>query len=127
MLGEGAGAFADALRAGLAARGVEATRVELRLRHAPGFATIDGALHAHPDATAEALAPLRGALAIGVGEAFAAAVRADLVIWITGGHAPASLPTALRPIAAAARLRLRRPDEAVARALAERWPPPDPA
>lgn len=125
VMGRGAEAFADAIASSLRALGVDAHVLRVELRRAAGASVSgghDAVIHAHPDALIEALAPLVAAhpVAIGVGPAFAAAVRAEHTIWIRGAESAASLGPTERALAAEATLILEEPRPGVARALAER-------
>lgn len=137
VFGIGAQAFARALADALATRGRAATVVSTQLTHARGFDLVesnDGAakgelqLYSDPSTLEEAMRHLfatdRG-LVIGVGEAFAVAVRAPLTVWISGGASVVSLPSSLRTTAREARLVLESPRLETARALAERVAPND--
>ncbi|HJL19044.1 MAG TPA: hypothetical protein RMH99_25500 [Sandaracinaceae bacterium LLY-WYZ-13_1] len=118
--GPGAEAFARALAADLPE---PARLVRVALRHAPGFeVTRDGdatVVHAHPDALVEAVSGLSPDDAtVGVGPAWAVAVRADLHVWIRAGRSLASLPAPLREPARRASLVLEEARLETARALA---------
>ena len=118
VFGPGDLAFARAV-----AKATPARLVIVELRHAAGHRAVGEQIHAHPDALLEALdlakpAPDSERLVIGVGPAFALAVRASPLIWITGGQHPISLPPALREIATRADLALERARPRLAEELA---------
>ncbi len=102
-----------------------AVLVRPELRHTPGHRRDGERIYAHPDALLPALSrarpdPTSGAIVIGVGPVFAIAVRADPVIWITGGQPPSSLHPALRDAARRADLALERARLPLAEELAKR-------
>ncbi len=124
VFGREARSFAGELARALTQLGADARLVRVELRNAEG-ASVTGerevTVHAHPDALRDALAGLpRGPITIGVGAAFAAAVRADLTVWIRGGES-ATLGPVERELTREAKLVLDAPRPGVAAQLAERF------
>ena len=129
VVGPGALSFARILGEGLAAAGRPPTLLWVQIRHVHGFDLVSGPfegelhLYAEPSALLEGL---RSSLAearapiVGVGEAFAIAVRVPLSVWIADGASVLSLPAPLRAFAREAQLVLESPRPDTARALAER-------
>ena len=103
VFGLGDKAFGDEL-----ARAAGAATIEVRLRRAPGYSLAGGRINCAPDALLAALRSHRpdAAIVVGIGPAFAVAVRSSLTVWLNDGAHPISLPSALRPIAQRAQLRL---------------------
>ena len=114
VFGPGDKAFGDEL-----ARAAGAGAIEVRLRRVAGFKFVDGRISCAPDALLEALRDNRpdAAIVVGVGPAFALAVRCALTVWITDGAHLLSLPSPLRPIAKHAQLQLEDARLAVAARL----------
>ena len=116
VFGLGEDVFAEAL---VAAR-ADASLVRVSLRHAPGFALRDDGLVAHPSALVDGLRELGppSPFVVGVGAAFAIAVRSNLTVWISAGQPRLALPPPLRAIAGAAGLVLEEARVALAAPLA---------
>lgn len=126
VFGEDARAFGERLAARLRELGRAVRVVRVELRHAEGATREDddqgAVLYAHPSALVGALAPFvaSDAITIGIGSAFAAAVRAELAIWIRGQGRGLSLGPVERALAGEARLTLEDARLGVADAVAER-------
>lgn len=116
VFGPGDRAFAEAIRGARP----EAALIEVTLRHAPGCERRGEVLVTHPDALLEALTAARpqAPLVLGVGAAFAVAVRADLAIWIADGLPLMALPPPVRGVARDAGLVLEEARLGVAERLA---------
>jgi hypothetical protein len=127
VLGRDAAAFAERLRDQLLGRGTPARVLRVELRHASGFdrhhGPLDTRIDTHPEALADAVADARAAssgVTIGVGTPFAAAVRAELVIFLRAGESLLTLPPLERMLAREAHLVLDEPRLETADALAAR-------
>ncbi|MCA9606041.1 MAG: hypothetical protein KC619_10630 [Myxococcales bacterium] len=116
VFGPGERAFAEAIRAARP----EAALVEATLRHAASWEPRDGGVVAHPDALLDALKEAwpAGPLVVGIGAAFAVAVKATVVVWIADGLPLLALPAPLRAVARDAALVLEEARPGAAEALA---------
>lgn len=126
VIGADAVRFASRITERLRARSISARSLRVELRHREGASLEDGpdaVLRCHPDSLRAELAHLvpndARAITIGAGAPLAAAVHADLVVWIRGGESLLALSPAEHALASEARLVLEQARDGTADALAD--------
>jgi hypothetical protein len=129
IFGADARGFADRVASRMRELGADVRVLRVELRHAEGFDVEPDLVRAHPSALAAALEAVAREMpadrrTIGVGAAFAAVVRAELLVYVRGGAHPVSLSPEERELAKRAHLVLEEPREGAADALAGRLAAP---